>query len=206
MLFRSNTIFDDLIKSITDARTSVEGFEAGGISAAESTTEAMKKVLMTMDDVKMRGINSLEDALVGLATRTTSVADAFRSMARSVITDLTRIAIQQRITGPLAQLMGFTVPGLPGKAIGGPVQRNSPVLVGERGPEVFIPARSGSIIPNGDMTGGGVVVNQSINISTGVSATVRSEIASLLPQIAEASKAAVLDARRRGGSFSAAFS
>ena len=51
----------------------------------------------------------------------------------------------------------------------------------------------------------GTVINQTINITTGVQQTVRTEIMTLLPQIAEASKAAVLDARRRGGSFAGAF-
>ena len=48
-----------------------------------------------------------------------------------------------------------------------------------------------------------VVVN--LNISTGVAQTVRTEIANLLPQITNATKAAVVDARRRGGSFAGAF-
>jgi hypothetical protein len=51
--------------------------------------------------------------------------------------------------------------------------------------------------------GGGVTVN--LNISTGVAQTVRAEITQLMPQIANATKAAVLDARRRGGSFAGAF-
>ena len=54
-------------------------------------------------------------------------------------------------------------------------------------------------------SGGEVVVNQTINVTTGVQQTVRNEIQTLLPQIAEASKSAVLDARRRGGSFANAF-
>ena len=47
----------------------------------------------------------------------------------------------------------------------------------------------------------GVVINQTINVTTGVQSTVRAEIANLLPQIQEASKQAVLNAKRRGGSF-----
>ena len=47
---------------------------------------------------------------------------------------------------------------------GGQVNYNSPYLVGERGPEVFVPQSAGSIIPNGKMGGGGVppitIVNQ----------------------------------------------
>jgi uncharacterized phage protein gp47/JayE len=54
-------------------------------------------------------------------------------------------------------------------------------------------------------SGSGVVVNQTINISTGVQQTVRAEIQSLLPQISNAAKAAVIDAKRRGGSFANAF-
>jgi len=54
-------------------------------------------------------------------------------------------------------------------------------------------------------SGGQVVVNQVINVTTGVQQTVRAEIMGLMPQIQEASKAAVLDAKRRGGSFAGAF-
>ena len=79
-------------------------------------------------------------------------------------------------------------------------------MVGERGAELFVPGQSGSIVPNDKLGGGnGVVVNQTINVSTGVQQTVRAEIVGLLPQIQEASKAAVLDARRRGGNFASAF-
>jgi hypothetical protein len=78
-------------------------------------------------------------------------------------------------------------------------------MVGERGPELMIPGASGTIIPNNKMGGNGTVVNQTINVSTGVSQTVRAEIMQLMPQISEGTKAAVLDARRRGGSFASAF-
>lgn len=52
--------------------------------------------------------------------------------------------------------------------------------------------------------GGGVVVNQTINLSAGVSQTVRAEVMSMMPQIAEVSKAAVADAKQRGGAYSRA--
>jgi hypothetical protein len=51
----------------------------------------------------------------------------------------------------------------PGRASGGPVRRGSPYMVGERGPELFVPSSSGVIVPNGASrsSGGGttVVVN-----------------------------------------------
>jgi phage-related minor tail protein len=36
---------------------------------------------------------------------------------------------------------------LPGKAAGGPVSGGSPYIVGERGPELFVPSNSGAIVP-----------------------------------------------------------
>ena len=49
--------------------------------------------------------------------------------------------------------------------------------------------------------GGGVTVVQHNNFALGVGATARAEVAKLLPQIQESSKAAVLEAAARGGSF-----
>ena len=60
----------------------------------------------------------------------------------------------------------------------------------------------------GAAMGGGedIVINQTINVSTGVQQTVRNEIKTLMPQIAESAKGAVADAKRRGGSYGRAFS
>ena len=45
-----------------------------------------------------------------------------------------------------------------GIADGGPVTKGSPYIVGERGPELFVPKNSGRIIPNGS-AGNNIVVN-----------------------------------------------
>ena len=52
--------------------------------------------------------------------------------------------------------------GIPQRAKGGPVSSGQTYMVGERGPELFVPGRSGSIVPNDKLGGGGstsVVVN-----------------------------------------------
>ena len=43
-----------------------------------------------------------------------------------------------------------------GRQHGGPVRAGRPYLVGERGPELFVPSRSGRIDPNASSGGGGV--------------------------------------------------
>jgi len=47
------------------------------------------------------------------------------------------------------------------RAAGGPVSGGSPYLVGEKGPELFVPGSSGSIVPNGAM-GGTTIMNVTI--------------------------------------------
>lgn len=129
---------------------------------------------------------------------------SFKDLANSVISDLLRMSIQATITKPLLDLgMGFLGIQPAGKrALGGPVTSGQPYLVGEQGPEIFMPANSGTIIPNGQS--GGVVVNQTIQVTTGVQQTVRAEVMNMLPQIANAAKSAVAEAKLRGGSFAAA--
>ena len=162
-----------------------------------------RNVAKNMSDVALRGINSLEDALVSVAMKTQDTKEAFRNMANAIISDIVRMTIRRQISAPIADALSGFMGGTPApKAIGGPVSAGRPYMVGERGPELFVPNRNGNITPNHAM-GGGVTVNQTINLSTGVSQTVRAEVLNMLPQIATAAKGAVIDAKRRGGSYAA---
>ena len=172
-----------------------------------------------------QGLNGLTDALTAGVTGAANFADAMKSMAKSVIDSLIKMLIQKYIVDAAFGFISKTAkvvtnkglgdqfapnfgPQLPPspRAIGGSVQNGSPYMVGERGPELFMPNSQGSIVPNNKMSGsgGGVTVNQTINITTGIQSTVRAEIAQLMPQIAQAAKGAVADARLRGGNFSKA--
>lgn len=93
---------------------------------------------------------------------------------------------------------------IPQYADGGVATGGKPYLVGEKGAELFVPSSTGRVVPNDQLGGGGVTVVQNINVTTGVQQTVRAEIATLLPQISNAAKAAVADSRMRGGGFSKA--
>ncbi len=57
----------------------------------------------------------------------------------------------------LAQGISTNILGPQRRATGGPVDAGMPYLVGERGPELYVPRASGSIVPNGGL--GGLVVN-----------------------------------------------
>jgi hypothetical protein len=55
--------------------------------------------------------------------------------------------------------------GFPQRARGGPVAANRMYMVGEEGPEMFVPRTSGTIVPNGQLQGG--TMNLTQNITTG---------------------------------------
>jgi methyl-accepting chemotaxis protein len=210
---------EETAKKAKDAVTGVSFTVNNSKTGLEQYAEAARNTSRSLDGLAVRGLNRLEDSLLGVMQGTMSVKDAFQSMAASIISDLMRIFIQQQITGVLAGALGGLFGGgsygggagtagvkyFSPRAAGGPVTKNTPYMVGERGRELFVPNQSGSIVPNHQLGSGGVVVNQTINLSTGVQQTVRAEMTNMLPQIAQAAKGAVLDAKRRGGSFSTAF-
>jgi hypothetical protein len=160
--------------------------------------------------------SSMEDAFMGMVDGTSSAKDAFRSMAADIIKELYRVLVVQRMVGQFASATsgGSGILGFIGKAIGmasgGSMQAGQPAVVGEHGRELFVPSSAGrvlSVSQSKAAVGGGssVTVMQTINVSTGVQQTVRAEIKSLMPQIADSAKMAVLDAKRRGGSYGSAF-
>ena len=52
-----------------------------------------------------------------------------------------------------------------GRAVGGPVTGGTPYLVGERGPELFVPDSAGVIVPNHDLGGGGAAGGSTYHIT-----------------------------------------
>jgi hypothetical protein len=98
---------------------------------------------------------SFGNAFQGLITATQGFKSAFRSMASSIISELMRIYVTEQLVKSIGGFFKSVFAGpLPGRAIGGSVQSGQPYMVGERGPEMFVPSRSGSIVPNGKMGGG----------------------------------------------------
>ena len=196
------------IKEREQAERDSERARKEAAEAAKKAHEEYVKSIQDMTNLANGMANSFGDAFMSLVDGTKTAKEAFRDMARSIIKQLFEILVVQQLVGAfdpktktatgLAGMIGTALTGT--KSIGGPVRAGHTYLVGERGPELFTAPSNGNITPNSNM-GGNVVVNQTINVSTGVQQTVRTEIKSLMPQIAEASKAAVADAKRRGGSY-----
>ena len=134
---------------------------------------------------------------------------------KGLLQDMTRIIARRTITEPLGNAasaglssigagnwlndIGTAIGGL-FRADGGPVAAGQPYIVGERGPEWFVPNQAGTVLPNGSAPAG-TTINTSIAIDArGADAGVEARLRILAGQIARQSSSMTLDAIRRGGS------
>lgn len=172
------------------ARRDAEGVWASGASRAlQNYLDEAGNVAKQSEDLWTNAFKGMEDALVNFVT--TGKLD-FKSLANSILADLARVQIKSLLSsaggGGSGGLLGsivsmFTGGGggsgpafsLPTVEFGGafaaggdpPVGKVS--LVGERGPELFIPRTPGTIVPNHKMGGNTVVIQQTNHIGEGVS-------------------------------------
>jgi len=87
--------------------------------------------------------------------------------------------------------------GFPGLADGGTATAGRPYIVGERGPELFVPGQTGTVVPNHAMGGANVTVNVD---ASGTQAQGNQPNAKLLGQaIGAAVQAELIKQKRPGG-------
>jgi hypothetical protein len=127
--------------------------------------EALFKILKErMDEITQIGAivgSVLTPAFSGLFEEIENGGDAIQAFFKGLgqgIKQLVQAFIQTAaIAGVVSLITGVpfaasfqTLSGriLPGRASGGPVSGGNPYLIGERGPELFVPSVSGSVIPN----------------------------------------------------------
>lgn len=173
------------------------------------------------------GLKQLNDELGKVIMGTENIGDAFKNMANTIVAQLIRIAIEQAIIKPLADaLFGPGTGGSGGgagsgtggilasiigglfKADGGSVNAGQGYIVGERGPEAFVPGRSGTIIPTDQLARmggggngqGGNVVSLTVNAPGATAETValiRRELRAAAPTIVAASQRSTMAALTR---------
>jgi hypothetical protein len=104
-----------------------------------------------------------------------AMTDAAGQAIRAILAEFAKLAIIKGLlallgapTGGVGKFFKGTLENMlpSGRARGGPVFSNTPYIVGERGPELFMPNRSGSIVPNGQLMGKGAAMGaQAINLN-----------------------------------------
>jgi len=211
---------------ILDEITTSTGTSLGAVGDKVTETAGIIKnelspEMKQLESVSESVANSFSRSFMGVIDGTMSVKDAFKSMSLSIINDLFKIFVVKQITGFISKAIGgmfgpidTTITpgvgnsyGLPASFNGGGYTGNGARaggLDGKGGRMAMIHPRE-TVIDHTKGQGQGVTVVQNINVSAGVAQTVRAEMTTMLPQIGEYAKAAVLDARKRGGAYGGAF-
>lgn len=169
--------------------------------------------------------SSFGDAVMSMVDGTKTTSEAFKDMAREIIAELYRIIVVEQMVssirnalggggGFLSRIMTPVAGILGGRASGGSVMSGSPYLVGESGPEVFYPGRSGTIMNNNlsssAMSGGQqqvdvrVFVDDNGNFDARVEQISTRTVARAAPSIVKRSVGAVVEQTKRGGAVKGA--
>jgi len=158
----------------------VQGATVGAIEKTSALDGAMQDVGESLQDIAKTMTDDVSDGLTDIIMQAESASDVFAGLARQIA----RTLVQQQIADPIAEgITGFASSmagsifgtgttatphgvgpgGMKTNANGGNVFGGVPSIVGERGPEVFVPGQDGQIVPNHQMGGGGNVTVNVIN-------------------------------------------
>jgi len=196
------------IQSLKGVNTAQEETKGSFTSFVNSFGTGLKDIQKNLPTVAEEGKkfavsfqSGLEGAFDSILDGTKSVGDALKDFGKTLLKQAIKMLIFRTILAPIGGALGIPMSGF-GKKMGGSVSKGRPYMVGDggngSGAELFVPNQSGTIVPNNKLGGGGVTVVQNISLSGDVSAQIRSQVMSMLPGIADASRGAVLEAQRRG--------
>jgi len=161
-------------KALSTAEIIEQGFEgmsasiskelATAIRTGESMMDALSNVFnRTLDNILQQILESQINSALASLFSVSGGGSGGGGFLSSIIGGLTGGFGTPTVGAPMG---GFT---LPGRANGGPAKGGSPYLVGERGPELFVPNTTGKVVANEELNTGGTapIINFNLNaIST----------------------------------------
>ena len=100
-------------------------------------------------------LKALEPDIMDSVIRSAASSTISAPEGRKVLSAIDRDILKRRYTNwesrkdtPLTEELKKLIFGLEGREKGGPVSGGTPYIVGEKGPEIFVPMNSGGIVPN----------------------------------------------------------
>ena len=122
---------------------------------ADQQAKAAAKMSALYESIGQSISTGIVDALSAAVDGTKALAD----VAADTLRNIANILLQFGVNTALGGIPGMSAFFGGGKAKGGTVTGGRSYMVGEKGPELFTPGRSGSIAPSGSFGGANVVVN-----------------------------------------------
>ena len=169
----------------------------------EKNIEA-KELIENSRDIKSNFEKIGESIASGVSDNLTAAIQGTKSLgdaAKSILNDLSSTLIRLGVNTILGSFLpGFgSLPSLLPKERGGPVNKGGNFLVGEKGPELFVPRRSGTIIPNDKLGGGSTNISVNVDASGSAVEGDDSQSRELGRLISVAIQSELLKQRRPGG-------
>ena len=170
------------------------------VSAAEELKQLYSDIGMS---IKSGVVDAIQSAIDGTKSLQQVAADLLNSIANKLLDVAINMALFGAMsgTGTGGGLLGglFKPSPVPARAQGGSVTAGQPYLVGERGPELFMPGRSGGIAPTGSFGGSGINVVVNVDASGSSVQGDQGQGKQLGMMISAAVQAELVKQRRPGG-------
>jgi len=185
-------------QKITDILTANAGL-SDQVDKLKETGNAAKDLEDTFAQIGLTIGTQIEDALVGAINGTKSLGESAKAILNDIANSLLRMGINSMLGGIFG---GTGIGSFLGFANGGRPPVGKPSIVGEKGPELFVPSTAGTIIPNDKLGGGGLTNNIVVNVSMegGVDAQGGEEDGRQLGRlIAVAVQSEIIQQKRPGG-------
>ena len=149
-------------ETLSEAEKRFREFIAQVQTPIKEFKDSFKTTGAMIGDTIVSSMKKFEDTLVdGLM----SGKFEFKNFANFVIKELLRIAVQKliidRITGGFTSFLG----NIGFAAKGGTVTGNKPYIVGERGAELFVPNKTGTIVANNQLSTASGGMGQNVHIT-----------------------------------------
>lgn len=152
--------FDTVKKAINDNETDLKPLFTLFKSVATFVKDTMGPAIGTVLKVAFEVVGTAIAAVIKGVSSLVGFFDDVIDKIKAFIKLVKDNPVVSGISGVIDKIFGG------GKAAGGPVSGGTTYMVGERGPELFTPSSSGTIIPNhrlGGSGGGGSVYNITVN-------------------------------------------
>ena len=140
--------------------------------AETKAIEKAKELEQTYENIGASIKDGVVDAITAAVDRTRTLGEVASNVLRNIANQLLRLGVNQLFgafgfggggggsTNSFAGVPNNVLDSVIGeRALGGAVGAGRPYMVGERGPELFVPGAQGNIVPNNAMGGANVTVN-----------------------------------------------
>lgn len=137
---------------------------------AAFSRDVLAPVLGTVLATALKAVGTVLSGLISGFASLVGFINSVVSGIQNIINLVKNNPIVKGISGVIDSVFGG------GRAAGGPVSAGTTYLVGEKGPELFKPSTSGTIVPNNAMGGSGTTINLTVNGAIDAEGTARTII------------------------------